>query len=48
MRINCSQQLDAPVMRLASWDTPVTFAIPLEQGFLAKHTARIGASGPDW
>ncbi|MEO8069117.1 MAG: hypothetical protein ABI599_15575 [Flavobacteriales bacterium] len=28
--------IDAPVMRVASWDTPVPFAIPLEQGFLAK------------
>ena len=35
-----AQHLDAPVMRLASWDTPVPFAIPLEQGFLPK--ARVG------
>lgn len=33
---HCFESLDAPVMRLASWDTPVPFAIPLEQGFLAK------------
>ena len=37
---HCFQYLDAPVMRLASWDTPVPFAIPLEQGFLPK--ARVG------
>ncbi|MBK6777491.1 MAG: dehydrogenase E1 component subunit alpha/beta [Flavobacteriales bacterium] len=37
---HCFQHLDAPVMRLASWDTPVPFAIPLEQGFLPK--ARVG------
>ena len=30
------EHLDAPVMRVASWDTPVPFAIPLEQGFLPK------------
>lgn len=28
--------LDAPIVRVASWDTPVPFAIPLEQGFLPK------------
>ncbi|MEO8069119.1 MAG: dehydrogenase E1 component subunit alpha/beta [Flavobacteriales bacterium] len=33
---HCFQYLDAPVVRVASWDTPVPFAIPLEQGFLAK------------
>ncbi len=33
---HCFESLDAPVMRVASWDTPVPFAIPLEQGFLAK------------
>lgn len=33
---HCFQFLDTPVMRLASWDTPVPFAIPLEQGFLPK------------
>jgi len=30
------EYLDAPVVRVASWDTPVPFAIPLENGFLAK------------
>ncbi|MBK6543003.1 MAG: dehydrogenase E1 component subunit alpha/beta [Flavobacteriales bacterium] len=30
------EYLDAPVVRVASWDTPVPFAIPLEQGFLPK------------
>jgi 2-oxoisovalerate dehydrogenase E1 component len=30
------EHLDAPIMRVASWDTPVPFAIPLEQGFLPK------------
>jgi 2-oxoisovalerate dehydrogenase E1 component len=30
------EYLDAPVVRLASWDTPVPFAIPLENGFLPK------------
>jgi 2-oxoisovalerate dehydrogenase E1 component len=33
---HCFQHLDAPVMRCASLDTPVPFAIPLEQNFLAK------------
>jgi 2-oxoisovalerate dehydrogenase E1 component len=33
---HCFQSLDAPVMRCASLDTPVPFAIPLEQAFLAK------------
>lgn len=28
------EHLDAPIVRVASWDTPVPFAIPLEQGFL--------------
>ena len=28
--------LDAPIVRVASWDTPVPFAVPLEQGFLPK------------
>jgi 2-oxoisovalerate dehydrogenase E1 component len=31
------EYLDAPVMRCASLDTPVPFAIPLEQNFLAKN-----------
>ncbi len=30
------EHLDAPVMRLASLDTPVPFAIPLEKNFLPK------------
>ena len=30
------EYLDAPVMRVASLDTPVPFAIPLEQSFLPK------------
>lgn len=33
---NCFESLDAPVMRCASLDTPVPFAIPLEQNFLPK------------
>jgi 2-oxoisovalerate dehydrogenase E1 component len=33
---HCFTWLDAPVMRCASLDTPVPFAIPLEQQFLAK------------
>jgi 2-oxoisovalerate dehydrogenase E1 component len=33
---NCFEYLDAPVMRCASLDTPVPFAISLEQNFLAK------------
>lgn len=33
---HCFQQLDAPVLRCASLDTPVPFAIELEQNFLAK------------
>lgn len=37
---HCFEYLDAPVMRCASLDTPVPFAIPLEQNFLAK--ARFG------
>ncbi|HZG01575.1 MAG TPA: transketolase C-terminal domain-containing protein, partial [Chitinophagales bacterium] len=32
----CFKSLDAPVMRCASLDSPVPFAIPLEQNFLAK------------
>ncbi len=34
---NCFELLDAPVLRCASLDTPVPFAIPLEQNFLAKN-----------
>ncbi len=33
---NLFEHLDAPVMRCASLDTPVPFAIPLENNFLAK------------
>jgi 2-oxoisovalerate dehydrogenase E1 component len=33
---HCFEQLDAPVMRCASLDTPVPFAIELEQNFMAK------------
>jgi 2-oxoisovalerate dehydrogenase E1 component len=34
---HCFTHLDAPVMRCASLDTPVPFAIALEQNFLAKN-----------
>lgn len=34
---HCFQYLDAPVMRCASLDTAVPFAIELEQQFLAKN-----------
>lgn len=37
---HCFEDLDAPVMRCASLDTPVPFAIELEQNFLAK--SRLG------
>lgn len=33
---NCFEYLDAPVKRVASIDTPVPFAVPLEQQFLPK------------
>ncbi|GBL35424.1 2-oxoisovalerate dehydrogenase subunit beta [Filimonas sp.] len=33
---HCFEHLDAPVMRCASLDTPVPFAIELEQNFMAK------------
>lgn len=33
---HCFEDLDAPVMRCASLDTPVPFAIPLEKNFLAN------------
>jgi 2-oxoisovalerate dehydrogenase E1 component len=33
---NCFNYLDAPIVRCASLDTPVPFAIELEQNFLAK------------
>ena len=38
---HCFTSLDAPVMRCASLDTPVPFAIELEQKFMAKD--RLGA-----
>lgn len=34
---NCFEYLDAPIIRCASLDTPVPFAIELEQNFLAKN-----------
>ncbi len=37
---NCFESLDAPILRCASLDTPVPFAIELEQKYLAK--ARLG------
>jgi 2-oxoisovalerate dehydrogenase E1 component len=33
---HCFEQLDAPVLRVASLDTPVPFAADLEQQFLAQ------------
>jgi len=33
---HCFEYLDAPVMRCASLDTPIPFAIELEQNFMAK------------
>nr|HPI80344.1 transketolase C-terminal domain-containing protein [Cyclobacteriaceae bacterium] len=33
---HCFQHLDAPVMRVASLDTPIPFAPVLENNFLAK------------
>jgi 2-oxoisovalerate dehydrogenase E1 component len=35
------EHLDAPIVRVASWDTPVPFAIPLEQGFLPKGRLKV-------
>jgi len=35
------EYLDAPVVRVASWDTPVPFAIPLENGFLPKGRLKV-------
>ncbi len=32
----CFEELDAPVKRVASMDTPIPFAKELEDGFLAK------------
>jgi hypothetical protein len=42
---NCFEMLDAPVVRCASLDTPVPFAIELEQNFLAK--GRLDESGAE-
>jgi 2-oxoisovalerate dehydrogenase E1 component len=39
---HCFEHLDAPVLRCASLDTPVPFAVELEQNFLAKK--RLGAT----
>src|SRR4030095_3969483 len=36
----CFEHLDAPVMRCGSLDTPVPFAIPLENNFLPKERFR--------
>ncbi|MFN3343973.1 MAG: transketolase C-terminal domain-containing protein, partial [Flavobacteriales bacterium] len=33
---HCFESLDAPVVRVASLDSPVPFAIPLENDFLPK------------
>src|SRR5690606_16040269 len=33
---HCFHLLDAPVVRCASWDTPIPFNIELEKAFLAK------------
>jgi 2-oxoisovalerate dehydrogenase E1 component len=33
---NCFEELDAPVKRVASLDTPVPFAVSLENQFLPK------------
>jgi 2-oxoisovalerate dehydrogenase E1 component len=37
---NCFQDLDAPVKRVASLDTPVPFAVSLEAQFLPKERLR--------
>ncbi len=36
MYTHAFEHLNAPIVRVASWDTTVPFAIPLEQGFLPK------------
>lgn len=38
---NCFESLDAPVKRVASLDTPVPFAVPLESQFLPKERLKI-------
>jgi len=35
---NCFEQLDAPVKRVASLDTPIPFAANLESNYLSKNT----------
>ena len=35
---NCFEQLDAPVKRVASLDTPIPFAANLEANYLSKNT----------
>lgn len=37
---NCFESLDAPVKRVASLDTPIPFAVPLESQFLPKERLR--------
>ena len=39
---NCFENLDAPIVRCAGLDTPIPFAIPLEQNFMAS--SRLDAS----
>jgi 2-oxoisovalerate dehydrogenase E1 component len=38
---NCFEDLDAPVKRVASLDTPVPFSVSLESQFLPKDRLRI-------
>ncbi len=38
---NCFEELDAPVKRVASMDTPIPFASQLEQQYLAKNKFEI-------
>jgi 2-oxoisovalerate dehydrogenase E1 component len=38
---HCFTHLDAPVMREASLDTPVPFAVALEQNFLPKERFKV-------
>jgi 2-oxoisovalerate dehydrogenase E1 component len=38
---NCFNDLDAPIKRVASIDTPVPFTIPLENQFLPKERLKI-------
>jgi len=39
---HCFEYLDAPILRIASLDTPVPFAMPLEQQFLASSRLKAG------